>query len=69
MGKEPEANLSPATLMILPLVHWSDVSQSITCKTKHEFILDVTPATEKGTQGLRRPEFGNNIDNVLGIAL
>lgn len=55
--------------MTLPLVHWSDVSQSITFKTKHEFMLDVTPATEKGAQGLRRPEFGDNIDNVLGIAL
>lgn len=69
MGKEPEVNLSPATLMTLPLVHWSDMSQSITFKTKHKFILDVTPATEKGAQGLRRPEFGDNIDNMLGIAL
>lgn len=38
----------PATLMTLPLVHWSDVYQSITFKTKHEFILDVTPPQRKG---------------------
>lgn len=38
----------PATLMTLPLVHWSDVSRSVTFKMKHELILDVTPAKRKG---------------------